>query len=69
MAKVTEPQITKTNKGWRVDLPNGDVCFQPSHDFAVSYVRRWQVADNMAKDHEENLRAQARRRDTTGYVK
>jgi hypothetical protein len=46
--KMKEPQITQTKNGWRVDLPDGDFCYQPSKQFAESYARRWQVAVNMA---------------------
>lgn len=35
------PRITKTKNGWRVDLPDGDYCCQPSEDFARAYVRQW----------------------------
>jgi uncharacterized cupin superfamily protein len=43
-------RITHDKRGWRVDAPNGDFCYQPSKNFAISWARRWTVADNMAKD-------------------
>lgn len=49
-----ECRITNDKRGWRVDAPNGDFCYQPSREFAIGWARRWMVAHNMATKAQQS---------------